>query len=255
MIVPGLTEEKILEELIYDREDVALEARKAAKKMVSRLQKEGRDGIDKSITKTIDVKTKHNNNWVCNIFVNMVKKPYWYHSAVCVVESDQGTQDYYLVRGFSVDKPYYIKMSTHTIKRIKERLFKEIFNATVEMRTAEFIPFLIKKGEIIPYMRIADTQLLEFVLDSKDNHTLSTLFYTFLGSYLGYETPGGNFEFKTFLRNDVWRKNPKEIPIMTICECAYICFNPSYHDKSLVEKAKEKDLTGFVDHYNLKLMP
>ena len=115
-----LSEEKILEELVCDREAVALEARKVAKKIVSRLQREGRDGVDNNYTESFNFKTKHNNNWSCHYVVNMARKPYWYHEAVCVVESGQGTKDYYIVRGFSVDKPYFIKMSTHVLKRIVE---------------------------------------------------------------------------------------------------------------------------------------
>ena len=93
-----------------------MEAKKLAKKAILRLQKSGRDGIDEEYNYTFEIKTKvFHNTWRLALFINMAKNPKWYHLATCCVESEQGTKDYYIVRGFSDNRPYYIKISAHAI--------------------------------------------------------------------------------------------------------------------------------------------
>ena len=59
MIIPNLSEDKILEELVVDRQIVANEAKKIAKKRVARLQKEGRDGINEDNELQLEIRTKN----------------------------------------------------------------------------------------------------------------------------------------------------------------------------------------------------
>ena len=57
MIISGLPEDRILEELIVDSKIIANEAKKIAKKAILRLQKSGRDGIDDDVdfTKSMNI--------------------------------------------------------------------------------------------------------------------------------------------------------------------------------------------------------
>ena len=96
MIVPGMSEDKLLEELVADKINIAGVAKKLAKKTITRLQKSGRDGINEKLCYTYEIKTKIvRNTWRLAIFVNMAKNPKWYHLAACCVESGQGTKYYY----------------------------------------------------------------------------------------------------------------------------------------------------------------
>lgn len=168
MIVPGLSEEKIIEELIFDRKIVANQAKKSAKKIVARLLKEGRDGIDKDYDYYYTMTTsKLNNQWYYVVVVNMKKEPYWTHYAACMAESIRGTKDYYLLRGFSINKPYFIKVSSHALKRFLERGLGERLHVEVKFNGGDVSPLIINKGEVITWMKIADPKLLEIILNSE----------------------------------------------------------------------------------------
>ncbi len=107
MILADSSEDHILKELLEDRPIIAKEAKKIAQKAILKLNKSGRDGIDYNYGFQIDLTTtKTNNRWFIDIVVNMSKVPKWYHQTVCYVESKYGTQDYYLLRGLSINKPY-----------------------------------------------------------------------------------------------------------------------------------------------------
>ena len=256
MIVAGLSEEKILEELIFDREVVANEAKKLAKKVVARLHKEGRDGVNENHDFIYDIKTAPlNNNWNCVFTVNMQKKPYWQHFASCMVETERGTQDFYLVRGFSVNKPYYIKISSHALKRFRERGVEEKFGVELEYSGVHFAPMIVRKGEFITWMKITDPKLLAFVLDSEDSYLITNLFYTLYGCYIGYETEKGNYEFNTFLSNEKKLMKLGEDHAMQLCKYAHIALNPSFYNKKLIERLNSDGLQDLVGVYPYKLLP
>lgn len=237
MIISGLPEDRILEELIVDSKIIANEAKKIAKKAILRLQMSGRDGIDDDVdfTKSMTT-TKNNNSWFVVVVINMAKNPKWYHQAVCYHESGYGTKDYYIVRGFSKNKPYYIKFSSHALKRVKERLFHERLGNYNQLQP-EWIPALaIRKGEIISWMKITDPRLLKTVFESEDRHTINTLFYTSYGCYLGYETEKGNVEFNTFLNNNQELKKAEENVALYMCKLAHVAYNKKLYSKEYIAK-------------------
>lgn len=256
MIIPGLSEEKILEELVHDREIVAKEIKKKAKKIVARMLKEGRDGIDKDQDFNYEMFSGSlNNKWLCSMVVNMATKPYWYHEAVCKVESNIGSKDYYFVRGFSNNKPYFIKISSHTLKRFRERGVEERFNEKMPFPSENFMPFLIRKGETITWMKITDPKYLKLVVESEDENVLPILFYTLYGCYLGNKTEKGNYEFKTFLCNDKSLKKTGENDTKDLCHFAHVAFNPYFYNKKLVEHFKEEGYFDVVNFFDNTLMP
>lgn len=257
MIVSGLSEEKILEELQFDRKIVANEAKKIAKKFIACQLKAGRDGIDADYDSYYTLTTsKLNNKWYYVVVVNMKKKPYWTHYAACMAESIHGTKDYYLLRGLSNNKPYFIKVSSHALKRFVERGFGERLHVEVNFSGGDCAPLLFKKGEIITWMKIADPKFLEIVLDSEDKNVITSLFYTHVGCYLGYETEHGNYEFRTFLNNDKKLKKLNETEVMHLCYLAHISLNPSLYTKDIVEKLKnDNDFHDIADWFDFKLMP
>ena len=257
MIVPGLSEEKILEELIFDRKIVANEAKKIAKKVVARLLKEGRDGIDTDYDSYYTLTTsKLNNKWYYVVVVNLKKKPYWTHYAACMTESIHGTKDYYLLRGFSINNPYFIKVSSHALKRFIERGIGECLHIDVEFNGGDFSPLIFNKGEVITWMKIVDPQLLGIVLDSADKSLITSIFYTHVGCYLGYETECGNYEFRTFLKHSKKLKKLNETEVMQLCHIAHVGLNPSLYTRDVVENLKnDKDFHDIAEWFDYKLMP
>lgn len=264
MIVTGLSEDRILEELVLDRKFVATEAKKKAKKATMLLLSKGQGGIDKDYYFNFNLSTHNNNNWYCVVIVNMKKMPIWHHFSVCKAESEHGTKDYYLVRGFSNDKPYFIKLSSHALKRFKERGVEKRLDVSVNYDGGYFAPLIFMKGETVTWMKIAHPDLLLTVLDLEENQMIANLFYTYLGCYLGYETEGGNFVFKTFLGG--WNKLKKleENMALDICRIPHILLNPSLYTKSVKDSAILKlkndgfdDMTEIYksDVFKFKLLP
>lgn len=249
MILQNFTEEKILQELLTDYKIIAKEAKKRAQKEVLRQLKLGHDGIDKNIPILRDCTTaKLNNNWLLTVVINMSKTPKWYHQCVCCVENnDHKSKDYYVIRGFSNDKPYYIKITSHVLKRCRERLFQEKLKTDLQDLPAGYIvPLIIRKGEIIPWMKITDPRLLKAALESKDRYEINTLFYTSCGCFLGYETEKGNVEFNTFLNDNNNLKKQEENIALYMCKLAHVAFNKKFYSKKYIDDMLN-DKTPFPD--------
>lgn len=258
MIVPGLSDDKLLAELVVDKEKIAGKARKIAKKIILDLQKRGRDGINHDIGYTYEISNKvYNNTWRVAIFINMAKKPKWYHHSVCCVESEQGMKDYYFVRGFSQRKPYYIKVSSHAMKRFIERAFEDDLQEKVT--GIELAPILIRKGEVITWMKVADPKLWKYTVNNEEENELIKLFYTFYGCYLGCETENGNYVFKTYLNKNTNFKKCGEEESMLICKYAHMVFNESFYDKKFIENIMDDEMkkmnVGIKQCFKFKLMP
>ena len=243
MILNNYSEDKILEELLFDYQIIAKEAKKWAKKEVQRQLKLGHDGIDENISILKDyTTTKLHNRWLLVVVINMSKKVKWYHQSICCVESNLQTKDYYIVRGFSSNKPYFIKLSSHVLKRCRERLFSNKLNVDTQLLEAGYLTSIaIRKGEVIPWMKIADPRLLKAVLNSDDMHSFNTLFYTINGCYLGSLTENGNVVFNTFLNNDDLLKKPEENVALFMCRMAHVYFNKKLYSKKYVDEFFDSD--------------
>ncbi len=245
MILQNFSEEMILQELLTDYKIISKEAKKIAQKEVLHQLKIGHDGIDEDISILRDLTTtKLHNKWLLVVVINMSKKIKWFHQSVCCVESSRQSKDYYIVRGFSNNKPYYIKISSHVLKRCRERLFIGRLKYDTKNLPAGFLtPLIIKKGEIIPWMKITDPRFLKITLESDDRYEISTLFYTAIGCFLGYETKNGNVEFNTFLNNNNLLKKPEENVALYMCGLAHMVFNKKLYSKEQIEEVLSDDST------------
>lgn len=241
MIIPGLSEDKILEELVYDREIVAKEAKKIAKKEINRLLKQGRCGIDVDYDFNYTIHTnKNNNDWHCVVCVNMKKAPYWNHMAACKAEAANGKKEYYIVRGFSNKKPYFIRITSHALKRFKERGIEATLKIKSDCLGGDYAPLIIQQGEVIPWMKVVDPKFWSIVFTFEDNNKLTTLFRTLHGCYLGIITEHGNYEFNTFLGRKKELKKIGETEAMKLCRTAHLVLNEPIYDKSVYD-LKEDD--------------
>lgn len=233
MILSGMSEDKILEELIFDKMIVAREAKKIARKHISCFLKQGKDGINEDHEYDFNFYTnRYNNKWSCIILVNMARKPYWRHYAACMVESEHGQKEYYLVRGLSNRKPYFVRVTSHALKRFKERGIEEVLNIETDTNGTDYAGTIFHQGEVVTWMKVVDPKFWKIVSPFSNSNDLTTLFRTLHGCYLGNFTEKGNCEFKTFLGRKEELKKIGETEAMKMCKVAHIILNKSIYDKS-----------------------
>ena len=256
MILPGLPEDQILTQLIYDKKVVAREAKKMALKYILRFKREGLIGVNKDYDFEINIKTtKYNNTWKIVVVVNMARPPFWMHFAACEVESEYGSKDFYLIRGFSNKTPYFIKISSHVLKRFRERGIESKLNIELEHRGDIFAPMIIRKGEVITWMKISESKFWKIISESEDKSALTSLYYTCYGCYLGNETENGNIIFKTFLSNEGELKKLGETETMEACKYAHFGLNRAFYNAEMIKELEKKGLDDITKYWKNKLLP
>lgn len=116
----------------------------------------------------------------------------------CIVESDKNTKDFFIVRGLNTEKPYFVKVTSHAVKRAKERNKLDKFK--VGLGTFACYTFEHKEiGICIRYADIKFNQLLQEMDDSDELHDMSYMVIVRKGVYYAKKTPNGNYIFKTYL--------------------------------------------------------
>ena len=120
MILPTFSEEQILSELLIDYKQIKKYSKKKADAYLLKVKKSGRFVRDTDY-KSYTVKTGLNNVWNVEFEYDQTKKIPWLFRACCIVEGEKKTKDYYLVRGVNSENPYYVKITSHALKRHKER--------------------------------------------------------------------------------------------------------------------------------------
>ena len=135
MILPTLKEEQILNELLTDYAEVKHDVRKTVKKRQRAAQKRGHT-IRNGSVEVLTTRTKNGNNWVCCVYYERDRTASWNLSACCEAEGEKGRKDYYLLRGLS-DQPYYIKLTSHAVRRYKEQ-YKVYIHTTERIKIFRF---------------------------------------------------------------------------------------------------------------------
>lgn len=194
MIIRSFSESMILRELCSDYNEVRKVATRNARKHIADRKKHGVP-IHKDEYLFIKMVSASHNKWRIVITFSTSTKAPWYASATCVTESDKGTKDYYLLRGLK-DKPYFIKLSAHVVKRLYER---NIF----QIEDLDFLPcFALKMHETVISINFVDFKYIKALnaMDDVDkNGEMSKMFFTHLGAYFGFISPDGNCYLKTYI--------------------------------------------------------
>ncbi len=262
MIVPSYTEEQILSELIKDYSYIKNQAKKYAHKYLLDLQKRGvflREDDYISYYRT----TKQNNNWYFAITCNQSKKTSWYFRACCIVEGDNKTKDFYIVRGLNTPKPYFVKVTSHVVKRWKER--NKLEERTGLTFSPEFIASRVfehrETAVCHRYMDVKLSLLIPKMNDADDLSDVSLIFLTNRGFYFGYRSPLGNYVFKTYITiqmgykvlSDVYnKKNTKwktDGQIIHYIQYLHQYYNKWLYDEDILERFLYKELGK--DEYEL----
>ena len=246
MILPTFSEEQILSELVKDfKKNVKPSAKKIADKYLHKAKKSGhfiRDTEFDSYTVT----TVLNNKWNLEIEYDQRNKIPWLFRACCIVESDKKTKDYYLVRGINTDKPYFVKVTTHSLLRYRERNKMERFG--LSLATIACLTF--EHREIGICMRYVDMKFNILLQNMKDIEDLSDMSYIILvnrGVFYATRTRQGNYIFKTYIssvmgisevlkflnnKSSKWAKEGELLQNMII---VHQYFNKNLYDKEVLD--------------------
>jgi hypothetical protein len=113
------------------------------------------------------------------------------------VEGEKKSKDYYVVRGLNTEKPYFIKFTTHALKRFRER------NNILESTPLEFLAthaFAHKETPIASaFMDIKLQLLMGKMEDETEMQDLSYIVLCNIGVFYAYKTPLNNWVFKTYV--------------------------------------------------------
>lgn len=197
MILPTFSEEQILSELIKDFKIVKRIAKKKADAYLNKVRKSGAF-VRETDYESYTLNTVSGNKWNLEIEYNQTKKIPWLFSACCIVESDKKTKDYYLVRGVNTEKPYFVKITSHTLKRDKERNKLERFHLGLET----YACWTFEHREIGVCIRYVDMKfniLLRNMADSDEISDMSFIVLVNRGVYFATRTQQGNYVFKTYI--------------------------------------------------------
>lgn len=248
MILQTFTEEEILNELIADYNIVKRKVKNIARDYLDKAQKKGKY-IRESEYSTYDLVTSRKNKWFIEIEYNQTIKTPWVFRACCIVEGEKNNKEYYILRGLNTDKPYFVKVTSHTMKRINERknynldpsymkfLACRIF---VHRETAICMKFIdIKYHNILAQLEITDNM--------EDPEDTSHIVLTEHGVYYAYKTALGNYIFKTFITNltglqeainslkNKYTKWQKEGELITTMILIHMYYNKSLYDKKTLD--------------------
>jgi len=263
MIIPTYTEDEILRELINDFKIVKRIAKKKADIYLGKVKKRG-GFVRETDYETYAITTKSKNKWNVELEYDQTKKIPWLFRACCKVEGEKKTKDYYLVRGLNTDRPYFIKVTSHALKRVKER---NKFSHP-ELLTPELLAcWTFEHRETAICMRYIDLKYSKMLVEVDNPDELDDMSYIVLtnrGAYFAKKTKGGNYIFKTYIsammglietinfQNNISTKWAKEGELLTCMILLHQYYNKSLWEKEQLEKmlyqAMEKEqeivLTG-----------
>ena len=205
MILPTFKEEQILNELLTDYAEVKRDVRKSVKKRQRAAQKKGHT-IRNGSVEVLTTRTKNGNNWVCCVYYERDRQATWNLSACCEAEGGRGRKDYYLLRGLS-DQPYFIKLTSHAVRRYKERQVKtDMFCAEgnaafpCTMFACHEIGICNRYIDDVFFKALCNIDIVEDVPD------LSHLIFTASGIFFAYKSALGNYTFRTFITHQMVRE-------------------------------------------------
>lgn len=201
MILPTFSEEQLLSELLKDYEQIKRIAKKQSEAYLFKVKKSGRY-IRETEYVPYTVKTTLHNEWGLLFDYNQTKHIPWRFRACCIVESDKKTKDYYVLRGLSSAKPYFVKFTSHALKRYKERNKLECYD--IDLGSMACFSFEHKETAIC--MRFVDIKYNKLLIETDDADVIDDMSFIVLtnrGVYFATQTPCGNYIFKTYVSSSM----------------------------------------------------
>lgn len=232
MILPTLSEAQISEELKNDYQWIKVQLKKVKQRLENKLRKA--DLVKGERVYEMELTSPANNKWYVQLNLNLQREPQSHIYCHCIAESEHGTLNYYMLRGLTFGGEYFVKVTAHTIKRIKERL------PNFELLTSNQVcSHLFQYRECGSAMKLTDLRFLSIVEDSPDSKDVSLLVITQLGIFLAYHTPGNNVIFKTFISVSMLHRDI-EREVYGFCLAGYVLQNTSLFPQDIIMYSLER---------------
>ena len=201
MILPTNTPVEITEELKKDLEWVNMAIKKRARKLKLKICSSGI--THRKVVEEYFLTSPLNNRWFVTMSLCLSQKTPLHTKVCCIAESEYGTPDYLILRGLTYGEEYHVRITSHTISRMKERdlRFKDMTAGQIANR-------IFPHGEdgVGIYTREEDIpKTLKEMFENKDGRknlfaaTSTGVFFGFQEFSEGY----GNITFKTFVTPDM----------------------------------------------------
>lgn len=206
---------EIIQELEKDLEWIHASAKKKAKKLKLKIIASGitnKEAVDEyTLTSPL------NNRWFVTTSFRLNRATPLHVMASCAVESEFGTPDHLMLRGLSYGGRYYVRITSHTVSRMKER--DERFK---NMCAGQIVNRIFPHGEdgMGVYTREEDiAKTLEELFEKKDGRK-NLFMATSTGIFFGFKETlngRGNVTIKTFVTPDMLYTH-QEQNMLRFCE-------------------------------------
>ncbi len=264
MIVPTFTDKEILEELMEDWSSVRQKAKKLSKKLLDGMPK-GRIGLDKEsfFCHNAYHVTKNGNRW--SVWVHCMEGTKdWWSKSHCEAENGYGTKSYFFLRGMNTPHQYYVEVSPHAIRRIRERYINPDKEATfANSVTHEVVDLGIFSrhdcGIFFKAGKMHGDVFKPFF--DKDGNIPGVIFMK-NAMFYARMTPLGNFIFKTFFFPEAKKGTPKYEFIMMLAGI-YMTFNMPKGEDSTEKRAELLSsvwqvipkMRKYIEHFDQVVIP
>ena len=223
MIIPAYNEDGILRELLDDYKSVQRKAKKIATAELEKMTKYGNCKDSKMLSHYF--RSKNGNKWHLTIVCQPGKSLQWVHRQHCIVEIGNGLRDVYFLRGTRFGPPYFVKIHTHAISRMRERFCpkdgRELdSNPDVMLDKVSFHP-----SEQAVFQYLTPPQIAKKIERKKRGSKIGGLCLSRAAGFVGYRSDKGNYEFLTFLGASQMENSPKRALFLYL-QTIYSYFNP-----------------------------
>ncbi|WP_455673760.1 hypothetical protein [Phocaeicola sp.] len=239
MILPSQSESQILAELDQDYTWIASRVKKEARKNMAKIQKTGL--VKRDYQYEYRITSPNNNKWFLLISIDVLRKQKVYFSCNCSAESAHGNLDYYMLRGRTFGGKYFVRVTSHTISRIKER-----FPLLGHLDGNQICTKIFLNGEEGSGMKLTDHRFIEFINKAKDFDDVCILLTTSLGIFFSYHTPGNNSVLKTYITPEMVG-DEREEEICRYCMAGYAVLNRKKYSEEDIEKSMK-----VLENYRIK---
>lgn len=265
MIVPSSTEDDILRELLDDYKSVERKAKKIAQSQLEKMGKYGNVKEGKVLSEYF--RTKNGNKWHMTIACRAGKTKSWSHRQHCIVELGNGLRDVYYLRGCRYKPPYFVKIHTHAISRMRERFCpkdgKELESNPDVM--LDKVAFHSSEQPVFQYL--TPPHLAKKIERQKRGSKVGGLCLSRAAAFIGYRTDKGNYEFLTFLGTEQL-VNSKKKYLFFFLKVIYSYVNPkaiadlnlNFNDRPLEDyfvamEQQYPELKPYIEHVSEGMYP
>ncbi len=223
MILSNSTEDDVLRELLDDYQSIERKAKKIAMKEIEKMTRSGRQNETKLSSHY--VRSKNGNKWHITLVCKPSLKQNWGHRKHCIVELPNNLRDIYYLRGTRREPPYFVRIHTHAISRMRERFCPKDGHELETNPDVMVDKVAFHAGEMPVFQYLTPPHLAKKIERRKHGSKVGGLCLTRAAAFVGYRSDKGNYEFLTFLGAKEMEDNKKKW-LFYYLQMLYAYFNP-----------------------------